>query len=196
MYVKSRPLTKQVNCLRRICLVLIVSLFSAAGLYAQSAREISGTVSDVLGEPLTGASVIEKGTTNGTMTDIDGKFTLNVKENATIEISFIGFKSQSLPVKDKSIFNIVLEDEANLLDEVVAIGYGVQKKKLNTGATIQVKGDDLAKMNTLNPLQALQGQTPGVQISTTSGQPGSDMKVIIRGVGTLGDGALFISSME
>ncbi len=130
---------------------------------------------------------------NGTLTDIDGKFTLNVKENATIEISYIGFTSKTMPVGQQTVFNIELEEEANILNEVVAIGYGVQKKKLNTGATVQVKGDDLAKLNTTNPLQALQGQSPGVQISSTSGQPGADMKVTVRGLGTVGkSGPLYI----
>lgn len=83
--------------------------------------------------------------------------------------------------------NITLQEDKHSLDEVVVVGYGVQKKKLVTGATAQVKGDDIAKLNTTNPLQAMQGQTPGVSISSTSGQPGSDMKVQIRGLGTVGD---------
>lgn len=172
--------------------MLIISLLSVAGLYAQSVRGISGTVISE-GEPLIGASVVEKGTTNGTLTDVDGKFTLSVKENATIEVSYIGFTSKTFAVGQQTVFNVELKEEANVLNEVVAIGYGVQKKKLNTGATLQVKGDEVAKLNTTNPLQALQGQAPGVQISSTSGQPGADMKVTIRGLGTVGNsGPLYI----
>ena len=172
--------------------MLIISLLSVAGLYAQSVRGISGTVTSE-GEPLTGASVVEKGTTNGTLVDVDGKFTLSVKENATIEVSYIGFTSKTFAVGQQTVFNVELKEEANVLNEVVAIGYGVQKKKLNTGATLQVKGDEVAKLNTTNPLQALQGQAPGVQISSTSGQPGADMKVTIRGLGTVGNsGPLYI----
>ena len=179
-------------CLRRVYLMLIISLLSVAGLYAQSVRGISGTVTSE-GEPLTGASVVEKGTTNGTLVDVDGKFTLSVKENATIEVSYIGFTSKTFAVGQQTVFNVELKEEANVLNEVVAIGYGVQKKKLNTGATLQVKGDEVAKLNTTNPLQALQGQAPGVQISSTSGQPGADMKVTIRGLGTVGNsGPLYI----
>ena len=179
-------------CLRRVYLMLIISLLSVAGLYAQSVRGISGTVISE-GEPLIGASVVEKGTTNGTLTDVDGKFTLSVKENATIEVSYIGFTSKTFAVGQQTVFNVELKEEANVLNEVVAIGYGVQKKKLNTGATLQVKGDEVAKLNTTNPLQALQGQAPGVQISSTSGQPGADMKVTIRGLGTVGNsGPLYI----
>lgn len=172
--------------------MLIISLLSVAGLYAQSVRGISGTVTSE-GEPLIGASVVEKGTTNGTLTDVDGKFTLSVKENATIEVSYIGFTPKTFAVGQQTVFNVELKEEANVLNEVVAIGYGVQKKKLNTGATLQVKGDEVAKLNTTNPLQALQGQAPGVQISSTSGQPGADMKVTIRGLGTVGNsGPLYI----
>ena len=179
-------------CLRRVYLMLIISLLSVAALYAQSVRGISGTVTSD-GEPLIGASVVEKGTTNGTLTDVDGKFTLSVKENATIEVSYIGFTSKTFAVAQQTVFNVELKEEANVLNEVVAIGYGVQKKKLNTGATLQVKGDEVAKLNTTNPLQALQGQAPGVQISSTSGQPGADMKVTIRGLGTVGNsGPLYI----
>lgn len=185
---------RQTSCtyLRRVYLMLIISLLSVAGLYAQSVRGISGTVTSE-GEPLIGASVVEKGTTNGTLTDVDGKFTLSVKENATIEVSYIGFTSKTFAVGQQTVFNVELKEEANVLNEVVAIGYGVQKKKLNTGATLQVKGDEVAKLNTTNPLQALQGQAPGVQISSTSGQPGADMKVTIRGLGTVGNsGPLYI----
>ncbi|MBS5980128.1 MAG: TonB-dependent receptor [Dysgonomonas mossii] len=179
-------------CLRRVYLMLIISLLSVAGLYAQSVRGISGTVTSD-GEPLIGASVVEKGTTNGTLTDVDGKFTLSVKENTTIEVSYIGFTSKTFAVGQQTVFNVELKEEANVLNEVVAIGYGVQKKKLNTGATLQVKGDEVAKLNTTNPLQALQGQAPGVQISSTSGQPGADMKVTIRGLGTIANsGPLYI----
>lgn len=188
MNEKMRSLFQQTGalCLRRICLMLIISLFSMAGLYAQSVREISGTISSG-GEPLIGASVVEKGTTNGVLTDVDGTFSLKVKENATIEVSYIGFTSKTMAVGQQTVFNIELDEEANELNEVVAIGYGVQKKKLNTGATVQVKGDDIARLNTTNPLQAMQGQTPGVSIASTSGQPGSDMKVSIRGLGTVGN---------
>lgn len=186
---------KRLECkssLQKICLALVFSLLSIAGLYAQSVREISGIIS-ASGEPLIGASVAEKGTTNGTVTDINGKFTLKIKDNSSIEVSYIGYKPKTTSVGKAKDFNIVLEEDANLLDEVVAIGYGVQKKKLNTGATVQVKGDDLAKLNTTSPLQALQGKTPGVQISSTSGQPGADMKVTVRGLGTVGNsGPLYI----
>ncbi len=96
-------------------------------------------------------------------------------------------------VDGKSVIDVILQSALLDLDEVVVMGYGVQKKKLNTGATLQVTGDDIQRMNTTSPLQALQGQTPGVSIISTSGQPGSGMKVTIRGLGTIGNsGPLYI----
>jgi hypothetical protein len=97
-------------------------------------------------------------------------------------------------VREK-VINVSLVEDTEVLDELIVIGYGVQRKKLSTGATVQVKGDDLAKLNTISPLQALQGRTPGVNISSTSGQPGSDMKVVIRGLGTIGNSVRSILSM-
>ena len=127
------------------------------------------------------------------MTDIDGKYSLNVKNGATLIFSYIGFVKQEISTSGKNVINVTMKEDAQALDEVVVIGYGVQKKKLSTGATLQVKGDELAKMNTTSPLQALQGKTPGVTISSTSGQPGSDMKVVVRGLGTVGNsGPLYI----
>ena len=154
----------------------------------QATKKITGTVVDAMG-PVIGASILEKGTTNGTVTDFDGNFSLNVKPGATIVVSFIGFETQEIKVGDQSNFNITLKDDNAVLEEVVVIGYGVQKKKLVTGATVQVKGDDIAKLNTTNALAAMQSQTPGVSIVQSSGQAGSGFKVNIRGIGTIGDSA-------
>ena len=154
----------------------------------QATKKITGTVVDAMG-PVIGASILEKGTTNGTVTDFDGNFSLNVNPGATIVVSFIGFETQEIKVGDQSNFNITLKDDNAVLEEVVVIGYGVQKKKLVTGATVQVKGDDIAKLNTTNALAAMQSQTPGVSIVQSSGQAGSGFKVNIRGIGTIGDSA-------
>lgn len=170
----------------RLCLMIVLGCGLIINLQAQNMQEISGVVSGS-GEPLVGASVVEKGTTNGTVTDLDGKFTLKVGNNASLLVTYLGYTTRTVAVGNQRKLEIQLQEDSNMLDEVVAIGYGVQKKKLNTGATIQVKGDDLARLNTTNALQALQGQTPGVQITSTSGQPGSDMKVTIRGLGTTGN---------
>lgn len=114
--------------------------------------------------PVIGANVLEKGTTNGVITDIDGNFTLNVQPGATIVVSFIGYQPQEIVVGNQTSFKIQLKEDTELLDEVVVVGYGVQKKKLVTGATVEVKGEDIAKLNTTQALGALQSQSPGVNI--------------------------------
>ena len=154
----------------------------------QATKKITGTVVDAQG-PVIGASVVEKGTTNGTVTDFDGNFSLSVNPGATIVVSFIGYETQEIKVGNQTSFNITMKDDNAVLEEVVVIGYGVQKKKLVTGATVQVKGEDIAKLNTTSALAAMQSQSPGVQIVQSSGQAGSGYKVNIRGIGTIGDSA-------
>ena len=152
----------------------------------QATKKITGTVVDAQG-PVIGASVVEKGTTNGTVTDFDGNFSLNVKEGATIVVSFIGYETQEIKVGNRDNIEITMRDDNAVLEEVVVVGYGVQKKKLVTGATVQVKGEDIAKLNTTNALTAMQASTPGVNITQSSSQPGQGFKVNIRGMGTIGD---------
>ncbi|MFC2439302.1 MAG: SusC/RagA family TonB-linked outer membrane protein [Segatella maculosa] len=143
-------------------------------------------------EPLLGATVIVQGKQGGSVTDLDGNFSIEANDGQTIVVSYIGFITQRVKVNGDNLV-IKLEEEANSLNDVVVIGYGVQKKKLVTGANINVKGDDIAKLNTSNPLQALQGQTPGMTIISQSGQPGSGLKVNIRGMGTInGSDPLYI----
>ncbi len=158
----------------------------------QQQKKVTGTVSDAMG-PIIGASVVENGTGNGVVTDFDGHFALTVKPGTTLVISYVGYEKQEVKVGAESDLNITLREDSHSLEEVVVVGYGVQKKKLVTGATLQVKGDDVAKLNTTNPLQALQGQTPGMTIISESGQPGEGLKVNIRGLGTTGSsGPLYI----
>ena len=187
--MKDRNCSSLMRCassLQRLFFLALLSII-AIGAYAQG-KTVSGTVLDKSGESVIGASVVVKGTTNGTITDFDGKFTLsNVPNNASLEISFVGYKTQVIPVQGKNTFNVTMVEDTEVLDEVVVVGYGVQKKKLVTGATVQVKGENIAKLNTTNPLSALQGQTPGVNIVSTSGQPGASMSVTIRGLGTVGN---------
>ena len=153
----------------------------------QATKKITGTVVDAQG-PVIGASVVEKGKTgNGVITDFDGNFTLNVTPGATIVISYVGYETQEIKVGNQSDFQITLKDDNALLDEVVVVGYGTMKKKLVTGATVQVKGEDIAKLNTTNALEAMQSSTPGVQITQSSTQPGKGYKVYIRGIGTTGN---------
>lgn len=179
--------------LRSFCLILAL-LLVFTGFAQITPRSITGVVSDKnTGEPIPGAAVVVKGTTQGTSTDFDGKFTIQVTDKDVLRVSFVGFTTQEVPVAGKTSLSIAMVEEVSQFDEVVVVGYGVQKKKLVTGATVQVDGDDIQKRSSTNALQALQGQTSGVQISSTSGQPGEGLKVVVRGQGTIGSsGPLYI----
>src|SRR5690606_32490612 len=127
----------------------------------------------------------EQGTLNGTTTNVNGEYSLTVNDDAVIVFSFIGFTSQQIEiVKNKTQYNVTLVNDDVWLDELVVVGYGVQQKKLITGATIQVKGDDIEKLNTSSVLGALQSQSPGVFITQSSGQVGENYNINIRGLGT------------
>jgi TonB-linked SusC/RagA family outer membrane protein len=192
MNLKSR------NCLvvEGLCSLLLLSYSSKTFATAdnstvavvQQAKKITGVVSDAMG-PVIGASVVVKGTSNGVATDLDGKFVLNVNQGATIVVSYIGYTPQEFKVGSGAEYNITLVEDKKVLDEVVVVGYGVQKKKLVTGATVEVKGDNIAKLNTTQVLGALQSQSPGVNIQAVSGQPGDGFKVNIRGAGSSGSSA-------
>ncbi len=169
----------------KFILLLVSACFSSLG-YA--AKTVSGTVVDDQNEPLPGVAVMVPGTTRGTVTDFEGNYSISLEdEDAELSFSFIGYENQTIAIGSQSQINATMASDAIGLDEVVAVGYGTQKKKLVTGATVQVKGEDIARLNTTSPLLAMQGQTPGVNIQSTSGQPGSDMKVVIRGLGTVGN---------
>jgi TonB-dependent starch-binding outer membrane protein SusC len=151
--------------------------------------KVTGIVSDSqTKEPLPGVNISVVGTTLGAVTDLDGKYSINVPSpDAVLEFSFIGYNSQKIEVGGKNVIDISLSADIKNLDEVIVVGYGVQKKKLVTGATVSVKGEDLQKLNTTNAFQALQGHAAGVNITSTSGQPGGSFKVNIRGAGTIGN---------
>ena len=163
--------------------------FDSVTAAQQQTKKITGTILDQAGIPVIGANVLEKGTSNGTITNLDGKFTLNVKPGATLHISYIGYKVEEITVGSAQNYQITLKEDTERLDEVVVVGYGIQKKKLVTGATVEVKGEDIAKLNTTQALGALQSQTPGVNIQANSGQPGDGFKISIRGAGTNGNTA-------
>lgn len=155
------------------------------GAMAQSI--IKGTVNDENGEPVIGATVKVKETQKGTITDFDGNYSIEAASNATLVFSYVGYVTQEVKVGGKSTLNITMKEDNTTLNDVVVIGYGTMKKKLVTGATVQVKGEDIAKLNTTNALEAMQSSTPGVQITQSSSQPGKGYKVYIRGMGTIGD---------
>jgi TonB-linked SusC/RagA family outer membrane protein len=191
-FLSNAFMKSTVMLLRSCCLVFVLLLVFPG--FSQAQKQITGTVSDQKsGEPIPGAAVVVKGTTNGTSTDFDGRFSLQVSNGDILQVSFVGFKTQEILIDGQNHLPVKMEEEVALFDEVVVVGYGVQKKKLVTGATVQVDGDELTKRNTTSALQALQGQTSGVQITSTSGQPGEGMKVVVRGQGTIGgSGPLYI----
>lgn len=173
------------NNLITIVLLLLLIMGPVAQSYAQ-ARPIGGqvTASDTK-ETLPGATILVKGTTKGTSTDIDGKFTLNVAaEDAVLVISFIGYETQEITIGSQSIFTIALEPSKVMLSELVVIGYGTVRKSDLTGSVGSVKAKELTKVTSLNPEQSLQGKVAGVQVTSTSGAPGATPSVRIRGVGT------------
>ena len=167
----------------------MLCVFTSIGIAsAQEPGTVSGTVTSASdGEPLIGASVLVKGTTIGTDTDIDGKFTVKAKKGDVLQFRYVGYEPSEVKVGDSNVINVMLQENENNLDEVVVVGYGTQKRKLVTGSTFQVSGDQIAQMNTSNALTAMQTTAPGVQITQASTQPGKGFKVSIRGVGTIGE---------
>ena len=178
---KFKSLQKQLVLLFLFCAIPFGMSF------AQST--IKGTVNDELGEPVIGASVKVQGTNDGSITDLDGNFTVKADPNATLTITYVGYVPETVKLGGKTNITVVLKEDNTTLNDVVVIGYGTQKKKLITGATVQVKGDEIAKLNTTNALEAMQSMTPGVQITQSSAQPGKGYKVYIRGIGTTGNAA-------
>ncbi|GAA4833037.1 TonB-dependent receptor [Algivirga pacifica] len=166
-------------------MVTLVS-FSA---FAQS-KLISGNVTDAAGEPIVGANVVIKGTTQGTMTDLDGKFNLSIPADISspvLQIRFIGYESKEITVGNQTSFSIALAEDIEQLEEVVVVGYGIQKKSDLTGSIATVSPEDMNKTAIPNVSQALQGRVAGVNITAASGAPGAGTRVRIRGVGTVND---------
>ena len=151
----------------------------------QQTKQISGKVTDLNGEPIIGANVIEKGTTNGIITDVNGNFSLEVTSSSILQISYIGYVTQEITVGSKTQFNITLQEDLQNLDEVVVIGYGTARKSDLTGATSSLSGEKLAMKNTPQLANQLQGQMAGVQITRSSGDPTASASIRIRGVTTL-----------
>ena len=154
---------------------------------------IQGKITDQTGDPIIGANIKDVANAKGVVSNMDGHFTLSVSIGSTIEISYIGYITQTFKViANRYTYNIELKEDYQTLEEVVVVGYGVQKKKLVTGATVQVSGDNIQKLSTTNAYDALQAQSPGVNITQNTGMPGGDYKVIIRGIGTNGNSSPLI----
>lgn len=173
------------NPIHYVILLGCMFYLSITSLYAQELA-VSGNVKDATGEFVIGASVLVKGTTNGTITDIDGNFTLTgLSAGSVIEVSYIGYVTQSLTVQDATPLQIVLKEDTETLDEVVVVGYGVQKKSVVTASIAKVSSDDLASTAPTRMDNALKGLAAGVTVTSSSGQPGAAAQIRVRGIGTI-----------
>lgn len=177
---------KEKQCMRKVLMLLLGTIFSL-GVFAQE-TVLKGVVTSADdNQPLPGVTVVVKGTTNGTVTDFDGNYQLTVPSGAILQFSFVGMKTQEVAVSGQSVINVQLENQAFDVDEVVVVGYGVQKKALTTGANLNVKGEDIAELNTGSAMEALQGVAAGISITRNNGAPGAGTRVTIRGLGTVGN---------
>jgi len=175
------------NLIHKIVLTVMVMGLSMASAFAQ---QVKGTVTDGTGYPVIGAAVIVDGTTNGTTTDLDGNYILNnVGSNASITVSSIGYVSQTIQVAGKSVIDVVLAEDALMLDDVVVVGYGVQKKSVVTASISSITSDNLKKQSNTRIDNVLQGMTSGVIVTQSSGAPDASSQVRIRGVGSINDSA-------
>jgi TonB-dependent starch-binding outer membrane protein SusC len=170
-------------------LILIIVFSSIAGFAVSQPHSVSGIVKDFeTGEGIIGVTIVEQGTTTGTTTDFEGAFKITVSNpGATLEISFVGYKTVNVPVNNQTFIEVILAVDMMELDEVVVIGYGVQKKRVTTGAIASVSAEEISATPILRVDQAMQGRTAGVQVTNLSGQPGEAPTVRVRGAGTTGN---------
>ncbi len=180
--MKSIYLKKTTMCIGLCCLGMITVQKASAATESvasvQQMKQATGQVSDSQG-PLIGATVMEKGTNNGTVTDFDGNFSLNVKPGATLVISYVGYVSQEIKAGDNVHVN--LKEDGHVVNEVVVIGYGTQRREAVTGSVANIGGEKLNQIAATNAAQALQGRVAGVLMTQTSTKPGAEMQIRIRG---------------
>ena len=183
--MKKRPIN-----LRKMAsgIFLLLAFLFSIDAFAQQVS-VTGKVTDQTGAVLPGVTIVEKGTTNGAIADFDGIYSIKVAKNATLIFSFVGMKSQEIMVGGRTTIHVVLAEETIGLDEVVAVGYGTQRKADLTGAIEVVKMESLkgVSLSSGNSMQALQGRVPGLYIEKTGSPTGAPSRILIRGVNTLGD---------
>lgn len=186
-----------------ITVLIILALFlNLTLLHAQTTKiKVRGTVKDAYGEFVIGASVVEKGTSNGTITDLNGSFEMQVFPKAVLTVSYIGLATQEISIGDRTILNLTMKEDSKTLDEIVVVGFGTQKKVNLTGSVGVVSTEELESRPVLNATQALQGLVPGLQISTKTGEMDKNQNINIRGKGTIGEGSsdsplILIDGME
>jgi len=182
MKILPHPLRKPIPTWIFKMLTLAFIFFISAGVHAQT---VSGTVLDENGDAIIGANILLSGTDVGTITDLDGSFSLDVGGGNEIEISYLGYKTQKLLLNGRTDLTISMAEDSELLDEIVVVGYGTQKKSDLTGAVASIKGSEITQIITGNPTAALQGKLPGIQVESFGGQPGAPANVFVRGVGSL-----------
>ena len=171
------------NLFHRVALIVVMM---SVGFVTAQAQNVKGTVKDAKGEPVIGASVIVSGTTNGTLTDMNGDYSLSgVAKGASLTVSFVGYVTRNVPVGENAVLDVVLEEDALMLEDVVVVGYGVQRKSVVTAAIAKVSNEDLSLTSPLRVDNALKGLAAGVTVTSSSGQPGSASKITIRGIGTI-----------
>lgn len=164
--------------------IAFIALFTCI-VTTLSAQTVTGNVKDSGGEPIIGATVQEKGGKGGAVTDLDGNFSINLSGGNQLVISYIGMKTKTVSVAGKSNINVVLEDDATGLEDVVVIGYGTVRKKDLTGAVASVNAKQIENVPVANVSEALTGKMAGVNITTTEGSPDADVKIRVRGGGSL-----------
>ena len=176
---------------------------TAVAAAQQQARKIDGTILDSNGDPIIGANVVVKVTTNGTVTDINGEFSIEAEAGSTLNISYIGYLTKEMPVGNETNIRVVLVEDTKALDEVVVIGYGTQKKADLTGSVANISTEKLSTQSNVNIGQALQGKIAGVDIVSQGGAPGQSSRIMVRGIGTLNNAnplyivdGMYMSSMD
>ena len=192
----SKALLKAATCLFLTAGAGMSPVFALPGTAESMKMEItqqtvtvSGVVKDKKGDPIIGANIMEKGTTNGTITDFDGKYTLKVKSaQSVLTISYIGYKTQEIPVGNGGKKDITLQDDSELMDEVVVIGYGTQRKGDVTSAISSVKSESFVKGAVTDAGQLIQGKVAGLNISLPSGDPTGNTQIMLRGISSLKGG--------
>ncbi len=171
---------------KRIIILLIA--FLGIQTFALAQNKVSGVVVDSAGQPIIAAGVVIQGTTNGTVTDFDGKFTMTAPADAILEVSSLGYMSSLVPVGGKAYLEITLQEETETIDDVIVVAFGTAKKEAYTGSAMVVKSEDIAKTQSSNVAQALNGKVAGVQLTNSSGQPGAAPSIRIRGYSSLNAG--------
>lgn len=166
--------------------VMTTAILFPVNVFSQTIHSVSGTVLDPSGEPLIGVSIREKGTTNGGTTNFNGEYSLTVSEDAVLEFSYVGFIKQEVKVSNQPVINITLREDAETLQEVVVVGYGVQKKSSLTGSVASISAKETNKQVTSNVASALQGRTTGVDVVQQGGIAGADVNIVIRGAASFG----------